>query len=208
MTEAPFADVGDAVAWSFQTLSRLIVKTSSLKDWRGAEVSSELTPWEAHAQAAMILSHLDELPEIELQFMLAKYLPPRRSAPPRNPKQVKEVKDPESGELRRARWRRWLRGDNPDRAEALKALAEHTRTRVGMGGRLPVFLILVDQYFAAKRQGVRPLRQALKLSWHEALRVRRLAFEVLERVEVAAESRLHYSLMVAGMVPGRVEWTR
>lgn len=53
-----FNDVESALRFAFEMTNRPIVKISSINAMRGAETrsSSELTPYDRHAQAAMILS--------------------------------------------------------------------------------------------------------------------------------------------------------
>ncbi|ODT75474.1 MAG: hypothetical protein ABS69_10690 [Nitrosomonadales bacterium SCN 54-20] len=71
-----FHNAEQAIRWAYEISSRPIVKTSSINTMRGAETRSnaELTPYDQHAQAAMILSLCERvLPDLHMAYVKVQF---------------------------------------------------------------------------------------------------------------------------------------
>lgn len=199
--EPPFFSVEHAIRWAFLALDKPIVKTSSLGSWRGKETAaSVLTPQERHGQAAQVLALLEALPDLERAYLLVKHLPPRAAAPARSGKVFRKLTATGGAKARRG-------PVNRDRKAAQDTLAVWLTERTGER-RVDAFRQLVAGYFGwGLRLGERHFARLARRRYQEAMALRRQAIIHLQVLEVGAESRLHYLLMRAGFVPGRVEWT-
>ena len=210
VTDAPFYSVAQAIQWSFKTLSRLILKTSSLGTWRGAEYrGSTLSPQEAHGQAVQICKAIETLSQLEQAYLRAKYLNPRLEADQRkgmHHQQIVALRVPP--EVVAALGLQGQRGKvNPAWAAAITKLAHYLRDRVDRRANLKPYRLLVEMSFNRARNGYRPFRKLLKAHDNQALAMRRAGYAVLDLLDVQTESRLYYRLMGAGFVNGKVEWT-
>ena len=71
-----FNDAESALRFAFEMTNRPIVKISSINAMRGAETRSnaELTPYDRHAQAAMILSLCERvLPDLHMAYIRVQF---------------------------------------------------------------------------------------------------------------------------------------
>ena len=71
--------VDEALAWAYRVAAGDIIKLSSLGKMRGAErQSSEATPHEIHAQAAIMMAHVQRLRDVLQAYVHARYWPAMR----------------------------------------------------------------------------------------------------------------------------------
>ena len=69
-----FRSADQALRWAYNTSARPIVKLSAVNRMRGAQrLSSELTPYERHAQAAQIAKMVSSLDTLERAYVRANY---------------------------------------------------------------------------------------------------------------------------------------
>jgi hypothetical protein len=71
-----FHSAEQALRWAYETSSRPIVKVASINAMRGAEKPSndELTPYDRHAQAAMILGLCERvLPDLHMAYVRVQF---------------------------------------------------------------------------------------------------------------------------------------
>lgn len=69
-----FKNVEHALKWAFQVLGTDIVKMSGINSMRGASGSGELTPYDRHAQAALIIGMAERVLDVnQMAWVLAKY---------------------------------------------------------------------------------------------------------------------------------------
>lgn len=191
----PFRDPDHALRWALLTLSRPVVKTSSLGTWRGAErVPGELTVQERHGLAVQIVALLERLEEIEHTFFLAKHLPLRAPAPDRSGKVFRALVSTGGARPRRGEM-------NLDKRRAQETVAAWLAARMGSDCTRGPYRLLVASYLSDGTRAVdKKFQKAVKRRRQTAEAMRRDAILELQRLDDSATSHMRYWLRTWGFL--------